>query len=373
MKNIIHYISYFYRNPVTGFRRHHSIKRLTNLLVNTIEKKTRRTKLMSYPYKILIDPTNICMLNCPLCPTGQGLEGRRKGKMTFDSFKAIVDQVGNFAYSLELYSWGEPLLNEALFEMVRYAQNEKLLSVHLSTNLQYFPEGCAERLVQSGLEWLIVSLDGATQDTYERYRVGGSFDKVIDNIRKIVATKRNLNSLNPFVDIRFLVMRHNEHEISSLKKIARELEVDHLEIAPVMVNIKDDREVERWLPEDESLSCYDYKRRTKKVLLKNCSLSWNAVSIGWDGSVTPCCHLYHESSDFGNLMQDSFRNIWNNELYRKSRSILNHLRASSGDPLTACKLCLKPYLMSKNKSEIDLVNESLTNKLRLIPEKSNLS
>jgi len=156
--------SYFARNPVTGFKRNHTIKRIVNLLINVIETKFKKTFLISYPFKLLIDPTNMCTLKCPLCPAGQRLEGRKKGRMSIKTFRSILDQVGNYAYSLELFSWGEPFLNDDVFEMIRYAQNEKRLNVHLSTTLQYFPEGYAERLVESGLEWLIVSLDGATHE-----------------------------------------------------------------------------------------------------------------------------------------------------------------------------------------------------------------
>lgn len=304
-------------------------------------------------------------MKCPLCPTGQGLEGRKKGQMKFEDFKNILDQTGDVAYSLELYSWGEPFLNAEIFDMIGYATKEKHLDVHVSSTLQHFPDDYPEKLVESGLELLIVSLDGTNQESYEKYRVGGDYQKTIENIKKIVATKERLKSNTPFMDIRFLVMKHNTEEQEAVKQLAQELRVDHIQTSPVMVNIKDQQEVNEWLPEDESESGYDYAAKRKKEERPTCTWLWDSIAVSWDGCVAPCCHLYHSSTDFGDLNKNRFQEIWNNEKYQKAREFIKSPRLTEEPPTIACELCLKPYLEADDKSELDYINESLTNKLKI--------
>jgi MoaA/NifB/PqqE/SkfB family radical SAM enzyme len=147
---------------------------LAKLLTHSTPRKL--AKVWGYPYHYVVDPTNICILHCPLCPTGRGTLKRSRGKMALDDFKKLIDEVAEYAYFLDLYNWGEPFLHPQIFDMINYASSRNI-STRVSTNLNYFDVGMAEQAVVSGLEELVISLDGADQETYETYRVGGSLER----------------------------------------------------------------------------------------------------------------------------------------------------------------------------------------------------
>ena len=153
-------------------------RKFANFVLSKVQKWLRRDCLISMPYRYYIDPTNLCNLRCPLCPTGRMELQRPRGRMNLEDFKRIVDQIAPYAYYVELYNWGEPFLHPQIFDMIRYA-SERKISVQLSSNLNYFNEEMAEQAVASGLTRLLVSVDGATQETYEKYRCGGRLEVVL--------------------------------------------------------------------------------------------------------------------------------------------------------------------------------------------------
>jgi radical SAM protein with 4Fe4S-binding SPASM domain len=207
-----------------------------------------------------------------------------------------------------------------------------------------------------------VSLDGASQQTYEKYRVGGSFERVVNNLKKIMDMRKRFKKKLPYVTIKFLVNKYNEHEIDTIAMIARDLHVDSFALSPLLLNIKDDKQINEWLPVNSHYSYYDYTRRSKKEMQKDCNFPWLRVIINSDGGVSPCCHLFHPSTDFGNISLQNFRRIWNNELYRKARKLLK-TKKNIPDRMLPCYICIQPFLSSKNRENVDLINENLTNKI----------
>lgn len=134
-----------------------------------------------------------------------------------------------YLISIDLFNWGEPLFNKQVYDMIRHAYKHHIIT-SVSTNFNYFSEKSAEALISSGLDFLILSIDGASQETYEQYRVGGDFQKVIQNIKILVDRKRKLGKKTPFICWQFLVMRHNEHEVEIAKKLSQDLRVDSITI-----------------------------------------------------------------------------------------------------------------------------------------------
>jgi MoaA/NifB/PqqE/SkfB family radical SAM enzyme len=134
------------------------------------------------------------MLHCPLCPAGVGDASRTKAILSFNLFKKIVDEVGDYVYSVNFTNWGEPLLNKHLAKMIMYCKRVKHIPfVRFDTNLNVtLTESEWERLLLSGLDMLSVSIDGVTQETYEKYRRGGNLEKVIDNLKLLIDKKRRL-------------------------------------------------------------------------------------------------------------------------------------------------------------------------------------
>ena len=328
------------------FTRCFTPKKFLNLVRATADYAAKRDVVRSYPYSLVLDPCNCCILKCPLCPTGKGEEGRTKGLMGFDDYKKVVDDVKDYLYEIYLFNWGEPLLNKEIFRMIRYAHDNRIRT-RVSSNLNYFQPGFAEQMIQSGLDCLIISLDGTTQASYEVYRRGGDFSKVVRAVKEIAAEKKRQGRTTPRLIWQFLVMRHNEKEIPRAHEMAGELGVDELHITPMLTDTSkvifqtDEEKIEgskAWLPEDEKLSRFNYS--TKRSVRKNagCKYLWSMPAINPNGSVSPCCAVFPERCDFGNVFDQGFRKLWNNEKFVAARRAV---RGKASDVPTVCVTCAK--------------------------------
>ena len=300
-----------FKRHFNSFLRHNTPAKLKNLCFIYYQFWKGGTNIKGYPFEIIIDPTNICNLRCPLCVTGQHNNVRTHGMMAFEEFIRIIEDLKRWLYKVRFYSWGEPLLNEDIYRMISYA-NINNIGTELSTNFHQFSSQDLEKLIDSGLELLIISFDGAKDETYQKYRIGGNFYRVIDNI-KILLNEKTLKSIRfPIVEIQFLVMKHNEHEIKDIKKLAKELGVDRLRIAPITLNTRDPKQVNEWLPIDEKWSRYDYQTLEDKIYRKRkrCEWLWRSVVINWDSTISPCCVFEGPHTDFGTLREKLFQNIF---------------------------------------------------------------
>lgn len=307
----------------------------------------KNSKLIGYPLKLSFDPSSICQLRCPLCPTGQGAKGRSKGVMQFSAFKQIVDEMAPFLYEIDLNNWGEPFLNKQLVEMVDYA-HRKRIRTSVNTNLNVaLSEQQASDLVNSGLDVLYISMDGITQQTYEKYRQGGKLQTVWDNISLVSKKKKQLRKRNPKIAWQFLVSRFNEQEVPELEKVRQQLGIDELVIGGLRSDMAKEiftpdmekvSSMQKWLPRNEALSRYDYGKKERKLQKRYCHFLWFVSVINWNGSVSPCCASYYEKFDFGNAFGQGFKPIWNNSKYIAARKAVALHKATSS---TVCDNCIR--------------------------------
>jgi radical SAM protein with 4Fe4S-binding SPASM domain len=255
-----------------------------------------------------------------------------------------MDECGPYLWEVNLYNWGEPLLNKELFEMVKYSKIFKV-RVSISTNLNHFNNSICSDLVLSGVDEVVVSLDGTSQESVSKYQVGNDFKKVVANIKRLANCKKELNKKTPAITWRFLVNSFNENEIGNAKKLSREIGVDNLKINKFRCDMgkellfDDDEQfknVSSWLPTNESLSYYDYAQKRKKKI-KNCRWLWLQSSINWNGSVSPCCAVWYEKYDFGNIGDKSFKIIWNSAKYKEAREITRKKDIKATDNI--CSIC----------------------------------
>lgn len=307
-----------------SFLRHNTSVKFKNLCSIYYQYWRGKLSIKGYPFEIIIDPTNVCSLSCPLCVTGQRKNIRPNGMMPFEEFTRIIDELGRWLYKVRFYSWGEPFLHKDIYRMISYV-SQKNIGTELSTNFHHFNAADIDKLMDSGLEHLIVSLDGARKRTYVRYRMGGDFNRVIDNIQALVKAKALKKSKKPLVEIQFLVMKHNEHEIKDMKKLAKELGVDRLRFAAITLNVKEPGQVQKWLPSNGKWSRYDYKNLEDKIYRKRnrCEWLWRSAVINWDSTISPCCVFEGPKTDFGSLKEESFQKIWNNVLYQSARGVFS--------------------------------------------------
>ena len=248
--------------------------------------------------------------------------------MSMEVFTRIIDQLYPYVWHLNLFYLGEPLLCENLPAMISYARKHKI-RVYVSSNLNILDKQMAESLIESRLDHLIVSLDATSQESYEKYRIGGNYQTVVDNIVLLTEMKKHKESLLPRIQIQFVVFKHNEAEIPGIKELAKKLGVDlyirqgalgGLGQSPPLT--KDRELAAKWLsPNKEFRKEYDYFSNSPSLKNGTCVYLWKAATINWDGSVFPCCWIYENEHKFGNIMEEAFKTIWNNELFRSSRSL----------------------------------------------------
>jgi len=289
-----------------------SPRKLVNLTALRLSRALKLSHCLGMPYRYYIDPLNACVLHCPLCPTGQGTLKRHRGKMKIADFQRIVDEIADYAYCL-------------------------------SSSLNVFDENLAEKTIESGLSQLNISLDGASQETYIKYRVGGDFDKVIANLALLIQKKQEAKSATPFIIVRALITQHNEDEIPLIRKLANRLGADSFTTGPIFINVRRPEDARHWLPSDSRNSAYNYANVEEigPGDLENtwhCHDLWESCAISWDGGVAPCCWLHDPACDFGNVFNEPLRDIWNNEHYISSRRVFGWAKKR---PLreTVCTQC----------------------------------
>ncbi|HRB92898.1 MAG TPA: radical SAM protein, partial [Chitinophagales bacterium] len=179
------------------------------------------------PFSVSFEPTTSCNLRCPECPSGLRSFSRPIGMLEPSFFRKTIDELSKHLFYLTFYFQGEPYLNKNFLEMVTYAKKKKIYT-STSTNAHYFTDEVAKKTIESGLDRLIISIDGTTQETYQQYRVGGQLSKVIEGAKLIVKWKKELQSTTPFVIFQFLVVNPNEHQIDDLKLLAKDIGVDEV-------------------------------------------------------------------------------------------------------------------------------------------------
>jgi radical SAM protein with 4Fe4S-binding SPASM domain len=241
-----------------------------------------------------------------------------------DFFSRTIDDIHKELLYLIFYFQGEPYLNPAFLDMVKYASSKKIYTA-TSTNAHYLTEEAARKTVESGLDRLIISIDGTTQDVYQQYRVGGKLDKVLEGTRNIVHWKKKLKSKTPFIFFQFLVVKPNEHQVEDIKRLAKEMGVDEVRFKTAQV-YEYETDPNQLIPTTDKYSRYKKEKdgtyRSKNKLANHCWKLWHANVITWDGLVVPCCFDKDAMHQLGNLKNESFRNIWNNDNYKQFRSEL---------------------------------------------------
>ena len=281
-----------------------------------------------YPVSISFEPTTSCNLRCPECPSGLRAFTRPTGMLENSFFQKTIDEIHKELLYLIFYFQGEPYLNPDFLAMVKYASDKNIYTA-TSTNAHYLTDEVAKRTVESGLDRLIISIDGTTQEVYQQYRVGGHIDKVIEGATNIIKWKKALNSKTPFVFFQFLVVKPNEHQVADIKRLAKEVGVDEVRFKTAQVyNFETDPN--NLIPTIDKFSRYkknaDGSYAAKNKLANRCWKLQHANVITWDGLVVPCCFDKDATHQLGNLKTQSFKEIWHNNNYKQFRSELKKSR-----------------------------------------------
>lgn len=308
------------------FLRYATPRKIANLALAQWQMLTRSTHVRGYPFEVIVDPNNYCNLRCPLCPTGQHVNERNYGEMPFAQYEKLLDELAPYLFKVRFYNWGEPLLHKSIHDMIAAAHRRRV-STEISSNLSHnWTTDDADKLIRSGLDRLIVSLDGASPETYRVYRVGGDFEKVTRNVRMLADRKQVLGIRSPEVEIQFIVMRHNEHEIDEVPALAQRLGADHHRLVPVVLNQEDAKQRAQYLPAEGRFSRYDYDGGfTDKIFASQpvCPWPWRSAVVNWDGSVSSCCIFEGTKTEMGNAFESGgFKKVWTSVAYTAARAAL---------------------------------------------------
>ncbi len=288
------------------------------------------------PISISIEPTTTCNLGCPECPSGLRQFTRNTGSLKPDFYKTILDQLSKRLAYVIFYFQGEPYINPKFLEMVRYAHQLGIYTA-TSTNAHFLHDKLAKQTVESGLDRLIVSIDGTTQEVYEQYRKNGKLEKVLEGTKNVIKWKKELKSKTPHIIFQFLVVRPNEHQIDEVHEIAKELGVDEVRLKTAqMYDYKNGNPL---IPTIDKYSRYkkhkDGTYSIKNSLANQCWKMWHSCVITWDGLVVPCCFDKDATHQLGDMKDASFKEIWQGPHYQNFRSALLRSRSE----IEICKNC----------------------------------
>jgi radical SAM protein with 4Fe4S-binding SPASM domain len=273
---------------------------------------TGNAEIRGMPLSVSAELTNRCNLHCPQCSSGAGLMQRERGFMDIVLFNRVMNELSPYLYYLNLYFQGEPMLHPSFFSFI--GDYTKPYTI-VSTNGHFLSVENSERIARSGLNKLIISIDGIDQQTYSAYRVRGSLNSVIDGLKNVSHAKRAHNS-SLKIEIQFLVNKLNEHQIPEIRLLAKSVNAS-LRLKSMQIIEKAD--IGLWAPLNRKLSRYKMAGGefvNKNSLPDRCARLWFNPVITWDGKVIPCCFDKNAEYVMGDLNHDSFSDIWNGPKYK---------------------------------------------------------
>jgi radical SAM protein with 4Fe4S-binding SPASM domain len=282
------------------------------------------------PIAVSIEPTTSCNLRCPECPSGLRSFTRPTGMLSFDLFQKMLSEIYQTTSYVLFYFQGEPYLNKQFLNYVRFAKKLNLYTA-TSTNAHYLTSEVAKETVESGLDRLIVSIDGITQEVYEKYRIGGDLQKVIDGVTHVVHWKKELKSKSPYIIFQFLVVKPNEHQVQMVEELAQKLGVD--QVLFKTAQIYDYKNGSPLIPDNTKYARYQLNHKgeyqIKNQLNNHCWKLWHQTVMTWDGKIVPCCFDKDAQYEMGNISKMSFSQIWQSNSYQHFRNQLikgrNHI------------------------------------------------
>lgn len=320
-------------SKLTAYKVVNSAKLLISYYWSRVTKKPVQWGM---PASISFEPTTSCNLKCPECPSGLRAFTRPTGMLENKFFKKSILQLKKQLHYLTFYFQGEPYLNPKFLDMVKFAHDNKIYTA-TSTNAHYLKPLIAKKTIESGLDRLIISIDGTSQEVYQSYRKGGQLERVLEGAKNIIAAKKEMNSTKPFVIFQFLVVRPNEHQIEEVLKLGKEVGVDEVRLKTAQVY--DYEHGNELIPTLDKYSRYYQKKDgtwgVKNKMINSCWRMWQGCVITWNGGIVPCCFDKDATYQLGQLASQDFKSIWKGKQYKSFRQAILNSRSE----IDICKNC----------------------------------
>jgi len=309
-----------------------TIRKASNFLITLFQYALRNERMLSIPTFVKIDVSPLCNLHCTICvhAHADGYPGLEKQhydhtmKMSLERYKRIIDQIKGKSFTVSPYNLGDPLMHPDIDEMCSYARQAGL-NVHISTNFSFsLSDERIRSIALSGITHFTVCIDGMTQDTYSKTRVGGRIDLVKSNLERLCAFKKKHGLKYPIIEAQYLKFSHNIHQLSEAKEWLEKIGVDKMvDFYGTLHNYTVD------IPGN-----YNIFKPKKKSFFPLCYWPYFFMVINYNGDVVPCCwfRMYaHNSSDlkdkstvFGNVFETDIRKLWNSEHYKTARRLVSN-------------------------------------------------
>lgn len=320
--------------------RHLSARRIANLFALRmsyhLSQLTQKSIIWGKPFTVSIEPTTACNLGCSECPSGLKSFTRPTGKLDLEVNRKLLRSLGKQLFYINYYFQGEPFLHPQFLELVREAKKHRIYTA-TSTNAHFITPQKAAEIVASGLDRLIISIDGLTQQTYESYRVHGSLQKVLTGTENLVAAKKKAGSATPHLIFQFLVVKPNEHEVAAIFEKAKELEVDEVRLKSAQVY--DYQNGHPLIPDNEKYARYrrqsDGTYRLKYKTRNHCWRMWSSCVLTWDAKVVPCCFDKDATQVLGTALEENFGVLWKSAAYQQFRQAV----LTGRNEIEICKNC----------------------------------
>ena len=337
-----------------NFTRHP--QRSMNYLRACLTAVQRPANIRNSPVSVHIEPTTACNLKCTTCQRTYSSD-LNLGSMSFDNFKKVFDQFPYLLGSHQLQTGllitglGEPFLNRDILRMIRHAKDQGCPYVHIITNGTALSETIRQGIVESGLDHISVSMDGATKETFESIRIGAKFEKVVSSIKDLA--KRRTTRHKPFIDLNITIQDQNNNELEGVIDLAFEMGADRVSARVLNSDFAHDKVVSSTDFSDEKATRAKLYARAKDLQFRYadddsdpCLYPWLWPYITWNGYVTPCCYRSDPRTfNFGNLLEVPFNDIWNGSKYRDFRKSL--LSDTPPDICRQCPKCPSAYISAR--------------------------
>jgi radical SAM protein with 4Fe4S-binding SPASM domain len=313
------------------------IRNLANLWASfQWSKRSGKILHRGLPFSLSVEPSTTCNLRCPECPSGLRSFSRPTGNMISSTLDSLLDEIGDTLSYINFYFQGEPFLNPNFLELAHRASQSGVFC-STSTNAHYITEKNVDEVIDSGLDKIIISIDGTTQETYESYRRGGRLEKVLDGSRLLVEAKKRQAAKAPHLVFQFLVVKPNEHQVPEVFELAREIGVDEVKLKTAQ--LYDYENGNELMPENEEYSRYvkgpDGKFQLKNSYKDSCWRMWQGCVLTWDGKVVPCCFDKDAHHSLGTFPETTFKEIWRSSAYEEFRKAV----FSGRDQIEICRNC----------------------------------
>jgi len=295
-------------------------------------KAANEEYLPNKPLHIDIELSDACNLRCEMCAHGLGTV-KNVGHMDEKLAKKLIDEASQIGvYSIKFNWRGEAILNPILPEMVRYAKEKGILEVAINTNGLPKISNLLIDTAKAGIDRLIFSVDGNSKETFESIRIGGDYERLVNNILEIIKWKEKNSSVKPFIRVQMVRSIKNAHEVEDFINFWQD-KVDDVRISDVM-----DR------GQGNQLSVGDQVT----IGRRRCPQPFQRLVIARDGRVSPCCADWNQEYIIGNVFESSLLELWNSPKMKYMRDIQNKVEL---DKINICKNCYvkESYIWEKVK------------------------